>query len=174
MGHGKNKVENKDAISILLEDHQDMKHGFTYFNQICNRILDEKKELADELCSLFIQHAVAEEEIFYPAVRESVKHSRNMVNEALVEHATAKDLAAQIQSMSPDEELYNAKVKVLGELIEHHIQDEEEEMFAKARESDMDLVALGDRIDARKLQLAGGIPPASSRKAWSTFPDARE
>lgn len=144
----------KNAISILLEDHEDLKTGFKYFDQICNRLLEDKKHLADGLCALFMQHAVAEEEIFYPAVRQAIRHSRDMINEALVEHAVAKDLVAQIQAMHPDDELYNAKVKVLGELIEHHIQEEESEMFERAKSADLDLVQLGELIEARKQQLA--------------------
>lgn len=147
--------ESRDAISILKEDHQDLKEGFKYFDQICNRQLEDKKHLADGLCALFMQHAVAEEEIFYPAIREHVKHSREMINEGLVEHASAKDLVAQIQVMQPDEELYNAKVKVLGELIGHHIKEEESKMFEKARDAGLNLVQLGELIEARKQQLAG-------------------
>lgn len=144
----------RNAISILLEDHEDLKTGFKYFDQICNRLLEDKKHLADGLCSLFMQHAVAEEEIFYPAVRKAVRHSRDMINEAIVEHAVAKDLVAQIQAMHPEDDLYNAKVKVLGELIEHHIQEEESEMFEKAKSADLNLVQLGELIEARKLQIA--------------------
>lgn len=149
------KKVDRDVISILKEDHEDLKNGFKYFDQICNRQLEEKKQLADGLCALFMQHAVAEEEIFYPAIRQSVRHSRDMINEAIVEHACAKELVAQIQVMQPDEELYNAKVKVLGELIGHHIQEEEEEMFEKAKDADLNLVQLGELIEARKQQLAG-------------------
>lgn len=145
----------RDVVSILKEDHEDMKNGFKYFDQICNRQTEDKKQLADGLCAFFMRHAIAEEEIFYPAVRQSIRHSRDMINEAIVEHACAKDLVAQIQVMQPDEELFNAKVKVLGELIEHHIQEEEEEMFEKARNSSMDLVRLGELVEARKQQLAG-------------------
>lgn len=149
------KNDGRDVISILKEDHKDLKEGFKYFEQICNRQTEDKKELAEGLCALFMQHAVAEEEIFYPAIREAVRHSRDMINEAIVEHASAKDLVAQIQVMKPDEELYNAKVKVLGELIEHHIEEEESEMFGKARDANLNLIQLGEQIEARKQQLAG-------------------
>ncbi len=155
MENSAEKSETKDAISILMEDHQDLKSGFKYYDQICNRVVKDKKELAEELCSLFMQHAIAEEEIFYPAVREAVKGSKDMINEAIVEHASAKDLVAQIQAMEPNDELYHAKVKVLGELIEHHIHEEEGEMFEKAKGASLNLVELGARIEARKQQLAG-------------------
>jgi hemerythrin superfamily protein len=95
------------------------------------------------------RHASAEEEIFYPAVRKAVKEGGDLVDEATVEHASAKDLIAQIQQMSAEDDLFDAKVKVLSEQIEHHVKEEEEEMFPKARKSSLDLAALGEQIAAR-------------------------
>jgi hemerythrin-like domain-containing protein len=149
------KNASQDAISLLQKDHEEMKNGFKKYEGIGDKALDEKKALAERLCAMFMQHAVAEEEIFYPAIREKVGDSRDMINEALVEHASAKELVAQIQVMMPGEELYDAKIKVLGELIEHHIKEEESEMFEKAKSAQLDMAKLGEMIDARKQQLAG-------------------
>jgi hemerythrin-like domain-containing protein len=97
-------------------------------------------------------HATIEEEIFYPAAREGIK-DEDLVDEATVEHASAKDLIAQIQQSEPDEELYDAKVKVLGEYIDHHVKEEEGELFPQARRAKLDLDALGEQLLERKSEL---------------------
>jgi hemerythrin-like domain-containing protein len=97
-------------------------------------------------------HATIEEEIFYPAARD-VLPEEDLVDEATVEHATAKDLIAQIESMLPDEDLYDAKVKVLGEYIDHHVKEEEEEMFPKVRSAGLDVAAVGEQLKARQEEL---------------------
>jgi hemerythrin superfamily protein len=97
-------------------------------------------------------HAQIEEEIFYPPVRKAIKDEL-MMNEAEVEHSTAKDLIAQIQAMKPDDPLYDAKVVVLGEYIDHHVKEERNEMFPKARASKVDLVKMRDALQTRKEEL---------------------
>ena len=82
----------------------------------------------------------------------------DLLDEAEVEHASAKDLIAQIESMSADDELYDAKVKVLGEYVEHHVQEEEGELFPQCREAEMDLAALGEELAARKSELMAETP----------------
>src|SRR5213079_2928584 len=113
---------------------------------------DEKQALAERICALLTAHATIEEEIFYPAAREALDE-QNLLDEAEVEHATAKDLIEQIQSMDPTDELYDAKVKVLGEYVNHHVQEEEGELFPKCMSSEMDLDQLGEAISARKVEL---------------------
>jgi iron-sulfur cluster repair protein YtfE (RIC family) len=147
------KKEFKDAVALLVHDHDELKSAFKKYEDLGDRAFVAKKKLADEICSELSRHAIAEEEIFYPAVREAVKEGDDMVNEAVVEHASAKDLIAQIQAMSSEEELFDAKVKVLSEQIDHHVKEEEEEMFPKARKSGLDLVTLGEQMAARKEQL---------------------
>jgi hemerythrin superfamily protein len=100
-------------------------------------------------------HATAEEELFYPRAREVLGDDEDLVDEADVEHASAKELIAQIEAGSPDDPLYDAKVKVLGEYIDHHVKEEEGEMFPKIRKSDLDLDAIGEEIAARKAELTG-------------------
>ena len=113
---------------------------------------EERQALAEQICTMLTVHATIEEEIFYPAAREAEVED-DLLDEAEVEHASAKDLIAQIQSMSPDDELYDAKVTVLGEYIDHHVQEEEGEMFPKCRRAKMDLAGLAEALAERKAEL---------------------
>jgi len=146
-------AEGVDAITLLTEDHENVKALFEQYEGLGDRAKASKKKLATQICTELTKHATAEEEIFYPAVRAAGKDKEDMIDEATVEHASAKDLIAQILEMEPTEELFDAKVKVLSELIEHHVQEEEEEMFTKAREAGLDLEMLGQQIVERKAQM---------------------
>jgi hemerythrin superfamily protein len=145
--------ESLDAITLLKKDHEDVKALFEQFEASGDRAFAAKKKLATKICLELTKHATAEEEIFYPAVREANGDNEDMVDEATVEHAAAKDLIAQILSMEPTDDLYDAKVKVLSEQIEHHVKEEEGEMFPKAKKAKLDLVALGEAIEARKAEI---------------------
>jgi hemerythrin-like domain-containing protein len=144
----------QDAVSMLIAEHREVKQLFEQYEQLTDRAKVSKKKLADQICNALILHTTIEEEIFYPAVREAGKDSEDKVDEAVVEHAAAKDLIAQIQEMDPDDELYDAKVKVLSEQIDHHVQEEEKEMFPMAKKAGLDLAALGQEMAARKQELA--------------------
>ncbi len=102
-------------------------------------------------------HTMVEEEIFYPALRPADKNAADLLDEAAVEHAGAKDLIAQIQDMDPDDDLYDAKVKVLGEQVAHHVTQEEKEMFPKAEKAGLDLEALADDMLARKEEISATL-----------------
>jgi hypothetical protein len=130
---------------------------FEQFEKLGDRAHAKKKTLADDICTALTLHSMVEEEIFYPAVREAVKDADDMMDEAVVEHASAKDLIAQLQEMDPEDELYDAKVKVLGEQIEHHVKEEEKEMFPKAKKSGLDLVALADEMLSRKEEISATL-----------------
>jgi hemerythrin-like domain-containing protein len=97
-------------------------------------------------------HAQVEEEIFYPAVKLALK-DKELVPEATVEHATLKDLIAQVEGIEPDGEMYDAKIKVLSEYVKHHVKEEQSEMFPKAKAADLDMLALGDQLPQRKAEL---------------------
>lgn len=112
----------------------------------------EKKMMAEEICMELTVHTEVEEEIFYPAVRMKIK-DEDLMNEAEVEHASAKDLIAQIQGMDAEDPMYDAKVIVLGEYINHHVEEEEKEMFPKVKKAKMDLEELGERMKMRKQEL---------------------
>ncbi|MGK5079180.1 hemerythrin domain-containing protein [Janthinobacterium sp. HLX7-2] len=141
-----------DAIALLTQDHKNVKVLFEQYDALSDRSRASKKKLATQICLELTKHATAEEEIFYPAVREATG-DEDLIDEATVEHASAKELIAQILSMNPDEDLYDAKVKVLSEQIDHHVGEEEGEMFPKARKANLDLDGLGAAIKARKAEI---------------------
>lgn len=146
-----------DAIALLKADHDNVKAMFERYEALGDRALASKKKLAREICLELTKHTIAEEEIFYSAVREAVG-DEDMVDEATVEHACAKELIAQILSMEPSDDLYDAKVKVLSEQIDHHVEEEEDEMFPKAKKAKLDMAALGEAIQARKDEISLPLP----------------
>jgi hemerythrin superfamily protein len=143
-----------DATKLLAADHKEVKALFKEYDKLAKKdgSDDEKQAIAEQICTMLTVHATIEEEIFYPAAREAMDE-QDLLDEAEVEHASAKDLIAQIRGMSPSDELYDAKVKVLGEYIEHHVQEEEKELFPKVRKADLDLKELGASLEARKHEL---------------------
>ena len=142
----------QDAIALLKADHKEAKAMFEQYEKTEGDA--EKQALAMQICKALTVHARIEEEIFYPAAYEALDDD-DLLDEAEVEHASAKDLIAQIEASSPAEPLFDAKVKVLGEYINHHVEEEEGEMFPECRSSDMDLKALGEQMRARKAELTG-------------------
>ncbi|HJV02042.1 MAG TPA: hemerythrin domain-containing protein [Burkholderiaceae bacterium] len=145
--------EPDDAIAVLKADHANVKDLFEQYEQLGERAHATKKKLATRICLALTQHATAEEELFYPAVRDAIAECADQVDEALVEHGSAKELIAQILAMEEGDQLYDATVKVLSELIEHHVSEEEGEIFPKVQDSELDLVALGAAIAQRKAQV---------------------
>lgn len=143
-----------DATLLLTRDHTEVHKLFKQYEKLADAgaSVPDRQAAAEEICMKLTIHATAEEEIFYPAAREAGVES-DLLDEAAVEHASAKDLIAQIRAMTPDQDLYDAKVKVLGEYIDHHVREEEDEMFPKCRKSDMDLAGLAAEIAERKEQL---------------------
>ena len=152
----KSSRSQADATTLLAKDHKDVKALFKRYEKMAKAEADgtERQALAEQICQMLTVHATIEEEIFYPAVREA-DVDEDLLDEAEVEHASAKDLIGQIQSMQPDDDLYDAKVTVLGEYINHHVEEEEGEMFRKARRAKVDLVGLGEQLMERKEQLMG-------------------
>jgi len=143
-----------DAVSLLTNDHADVAELFEEYQALVEAEggEDEKQALAERICALLTAHATIEEEIFYPAAREALDEQK-LLDEAEVEHATAKDLIEQIQSMDPTDELYDAKVKVLGEYVNHHVQEEEGELFPRCQGAEMDLDEIGEELSARREEL---------------------
>ncbi|MDB5843149.1 MAG: hypothetical protein JWP79_459 [Polaromonas sp.] len=145
----------KDACDLLDADHKAVKAMFKEYEGLTesrSRSTTKKRQLADQICKELTVHATIEEEIFYPAVRKAIKDN-DLLNEATVEHASAKDLIAQIKGMDAAEELFDAKVTVLGEYIDHHVKEERTEMFTKARATKLDLVGLAEQLRQRKEEL---------------------
>ncbi len=153
----------EDAVSILTDDHDKVKKLFKQFEKHCKADNTEAKvETANMICMELTVHAMAEEEIFYPAARMAIKDD-DLLNEAEVEHDSAKELIAQIQFMESDNPMYDAKVTVLGEYIDHHITEEEEEMFPKVRKAKVDLEELGEQLMMRKEELMAEMMSANGQ-----------
>lgn len=145
-----------DAIALLKADHRQVEEWFEQFDKA--RDADRKQQLATQICNALKVHATIEEEIFYPAFLAATGET-DIHHEAEVEHNGAKKLIAEIEESSPDDEYFDAKVTVLSEMIKHHVKEEEQSdgMFSKARDSDMDLDALGEQLQARKSELEGDV-----------------
>ena len=140
-----------DAIALLKQDHRLVESLFEEFEDAED---DQLAPIAERVCQLLTVHAQIEEEILYPNAKEAFDDEDDqLVNEATVEHAGAKDLIGQIEAMSPEDELFKAKVKVLSEYIKHHVKEEEGELFPKLKKTDLDLQDLGGQLQSRKLEL---------------------
>jgi len=144
----------QDAVSLVTADHAEVKQMFETYRQLVDESADDEQrgELARKICSMLTVHAEIEEEIFYPAMRDSVDDELTL-DEAEVEHASAKELIEQLEGMDPDDALYDAKVIVLGEYVDHHVQEEENEIFPQAEKSGIDLDDLGAELASRKREL---------------------
>jgi hemerythrin superfamily protein len=158
MSTSKAKSETaQDAIELLTADHKEVKQLFAQFKKLKEDGSDEDKSaIVEKVCNALKIHAQIEEEIFYPAVRKAIEDA-DLMDEALVEHAGAKDLIAQLEGMDSEDDLYDAKVTVLGEQIDHHVKEEEGEMFPKAKKAKVDTVQLGAKMMARKIALMEGM-----------------
>ena len=141
-----------DAISLLTNDHKEVKQLFKTYDKLVDDEAgkEQRAMLAVQICTMLTVHATIEEEIFYPAARKALREDQDLLDEAQVEHASAKDLIAQILTMKAGEALYDAKVKVLGEYIDHHVKEEQEEMFPKLKKTGLDLAAIGEELSERK------------------------
>jgi hypothetical protein len=139
------------AITLLKKDHREVEGWFDEYEQLEDD--GEKLALFNQIALALKVHTAIEEEIFYPEERGDVEE--DMLDEAYVEHDGAKKLIAEIEAMQPGDEYYDAKVKVLGEYIKHHVKEEEQPggIFAQAKKGDEDLEAMGERLQARKDEL---------------------
>ncbi|HEX3699838.1 MAG TPA: hemerythrin domain-containing protein [Phenylobacterium sp.] len=140
----------KDAINLLKADHRKVEGLFSDFEKA--RAETRKTQLAKKICMELKVHTRIEEEIFYPSCREFLDDG-DLVDEALVEHQAAKELIAKIEAMDVSDEMFDPSVKVLQEQIEHHVEEEETELFPKVKKTDMDTKAVGERLMMRKKEL---------------------
>jgi hemerythrin superfamily protein len=147
-------AKKNDAVDLLDADHVAVKKLFENYRKLAESdgASDEKSGLAEQICQELTVHAQIEEEIFYPALRDAIDDEL-LLDEAEVEHSSAKELIAQISEMSPDDDLYDARVTVLGEYIDHHVKEEREQIFVKARKSKADLVSMVQELSQRKMEL---------------------
>jgi hemerythrin superfamily protein len=161
--------KQQDAIALLKADHRQVEDLFEQFEKA--RDPQRKLKIATQVCTALKIHTVIEEEIFYPAFLDATEEE-DIHHEAIVEHDGAKKLIAEIEGMSPDDDYYDAKVKVLSEMIKHHVKEEERPggMFSEAKKSELDLTELGQQMASRKMELEGqeegmgSMPPPKSRE----------
>ena len=163
----------QDAIALLKADHRTVEDLFEQFEKASGN--GRKQKIAEQICLELTVHATIEEEIFYPACEGKIEE--DLLKEAYVEHDGAKVLIAEIEAGGPDDEFYDAKVKVLSEQIEHHVEEEEkrmEGMFSQARKAGLDMDALGDQLRARKEELVATYKASGLTKPETkTFVDAQ-
>jgi len=159
-------MKEADAVDLLTDDHLEVGALFKQYDKLAKKEApaEQRRTLAQTICGMLTAHTTIEEEIFYPAARRAGIDA-DLLDEADIEHASAKELITQIEGGNPDDDHYDAKVKVLGEYITHHVVEEHTEMFTKCRRSKMDLVGLRGEMEARKMALvpAGSEEPSGSR-----------
>jgi hemerythrin superfamily protein len=152
-GSGRSTDAPRDAVALLKQDHRTVSELFDEFEKAEE---EEQSAIAQRVCQLLTVHAQIEEELLYPAAKEAFEgeeEAEDLVNEALVEHGSAKELIAKIEGMSSDNEQFEATVKVLGEYIKHHVKEEEGELFPQLKKTELDLKELGSRLADRKFAL---------------------
>jgi hemerythrin superfamily protein len=149
----------QDAIALLEADHRALEALFERYEAAKDEAA--KADIAAQICLALRVHAQIEEELFYPPAREATGDG-DLFDEALVEHAGAKILIAQIEAMKPGQPLYDARMKVLGEQVRHHVEEEESDVFPEARAAGMDLVAIGAALAARKAELLAHLTAAQA------------
>jgi len=141
-----------NAITMLIEDHAKVRKMFKQFEKAKESDTAEKEDLVRQICAELSVHTQLEEEVFYPAAREALEE-QDLLDEAEVEHATAKSLIEQLQSMQAEDDLYDAKVTVLAEYVAHHVKEEEKQLFPKIRKARLDLDELAVQMSTRKSEL---------------------
>ena len=146
----KTQAASPTAFELLEQDHREVEEWFDEYDELKED--NRKGDLAEKICLALKVHAQIEEEIFYPEAREATKDN-DLIDEAVVEHATVKNLIGEIEAMEVGEELYDAKMRVLGEMVKHHIKEEEEELFPELEAAKMNLDAVDKEISERKEEL---------------------
>ncbi|MGQ0526111.1 MAG: hemerythrin domain-containing protein [Betaproteobacteria bacterium] len=151
------KSTKTDALAMLKADHDKVKKMFKEFETLDSDETEEKAQLVKQACAELKIHTQLENEIVYPALREAIEDD-DLMDEALVEHEAAEELISQLEQMQPGDEMYDAKFTVLGEYVNHHIAEEQKEMFPAAKKAKIDLAALGEQMLARKQELMKELP----------------
>jgi len=162
-----------DAVALLKADHRKVEDLFAQFEAAKSD--GKKKSLAEQICMELTVHTKIEEDVFYPACKGAVED--DLLKEAYVEHDGAKVLIAEIEAGGPGDEFYDAKVKVLSEQIEHHVEEEEkrvEGMFSQARKAGLDMDALGEKMAAEKKRLIAGYKSTGLPKPETSTLDVTE
>jgi hemerythrin superfamily protein len=150
----KSKAKATGAIELLKEQHDKVKKAFKEFEKLDREDSEKQQQLVQSVCEDLKVHTTLEEELFYPAARAAID-DEDILNEAQVEHETAKMLIEQLENMGPDDPNFHATFTVLGEYVMHHVKEEEGEMFPQVKKTDLDLEELGARMRSRMEELMG-------------------
>lgn len=151
----------RDAIDLLRQDHRKVEALFKQFKNADNG--RTKLSLARDICAELAVHAKIEEKLFYPTAKREAPDASDDVNEGIVEHEGIKRLVKQIPEMSANDEMFESRMTVLEEYVKHHVKEEESTMFPKIVESDVDLQALGRKLEAKKRRLKADAKPPKAR-----------
>jgi len=174
---GAAKGSSQDVLHLLAEDHKRVLKMFEEFEELKEENSEDEEtmqQLVEIACAELTIHAQLEEELFYPAAREAID-DMDLLDEAEVEHAAARQLITELAAMQPGDDLYEAKFTVLGEYVKHHIQEEEKELFPKVKKSDLDLMELAEEIRERKMELRDelGVMPDEEDAEDENDPSSR-
>jgi hemerythrin superfamily protein len=150
----KSKAKATGAVELLKEQHDKVKKAFKEFEKFDREDTEGQQQLVQSVCEDLKLHTTLEEELFYPAAREAIE-DEDLLNEAQIEHETAKMLIEQLENMGPDDPNFHATFTVLGEYVMHHVKEEEGEMFPQVKKTDLDLEDLGSRMRSRMEELMG-------------------
>lgn len=154
-GSAGQSAQQTDAISLLLEDHRKVLKLFDEFKQMCqdeNAADEAKQDLVDTACNELTLHAQLEQDLVYPALRDSLAEGM-LIEQALIEHQSATQLINELQMMQAGDEFYDAKFLVLSEYVRHHINEEQDKIFPQAKDAKLDLMAMGEQLQQRKQAL---------------------
>jgi hemerythrin superfamily protein len=160
----KSKAKAGGAVELLKEQHDKVKKAFKEFEKLDREDSEKQQQLVQSVCEDLKLHTTLEEELFYPAAREAID-DEDLLNEAQVEHETAKMLIEQLENMGPDDPNFHATFTVLGEYVLHHVKEEEGEMFPQVKKTDLDLEELGSRMRSRMEELMGQAAEAEKEES---------
>ena len=157
-GTRSNASARSEIIRMLKDDHKRVKKSFREFGKLDPEADGERaRQIIEQTCAELLLHATLEEEVFYPGAREGLEDA-SLIDEAEVEHMSAKQLIEQLQGMTPEDAKYAATFKVLGEYVQHHVQEEEQEMFPQLQRTKLDWADIADRMTSRREELESMLP----------------
>lgn len=165
MAKTKAQARIQEALDLLIEDHREVQAAFEAYDELPEDA-ETRRAHVQQTCLALSLHAQLEDEVFYPALRDRLDDP-SLVEEAMVEHQSARDLIEQLEGADPDEDLYDARFKVLGEYVNHHIEEEEGELFDAIRKQKLDLDDVADSLSQRRqaLRAAAGLDDAADDEA---------
>jgi len=156
-------ADSTDALDLLMADHRAVEKLFDAFERSEERAAETRGALVQRACEELTIHTMIEEELLYPAAKEALAQQQTEIEEAYVEHFLVKTLIAKFETLKPDDAGFNATFRVLAEMVQHHVEEEESQLFPALRRSGLDRTQLGARIAHRKEQLTAQLEAAGSR-----------